>query len=570
MADGGGRVMALLAVSALALVVCAIRLIDLQAVQADELAGQALDQRLRTVTIQASRGSIVDAQGEPLAVTTEARNVTADQRMIENPAAVALELAPILGLDANKLSARLTGTRPFVYVAKEISTEDWRRIEGLDVPGIFSEPASKRIYPGGDLAANVIGFVGADGSGLGGIEYAYEDVLAGQHGQETSERGPGGRLIPTSQRSLVDAQPGSNVRLTLDRDIQFMAQEAIAAQVARSRSDSGTVVVIDPATGKILALATAPTFDANRVGSAPEALRGNRALSDVYEPGSTNKVATIAAAIDQGVVNVRTPFTIPPQVKRGPESFRDHDGSASLRLTLAGVMAKSSNGGTIFTAERLGGRRFYDYLRKFGIGEPTGLVFPGESSGHLPRLKDWNVSTLPTIAFGQGLSVNAVQAAMIQATIANDGVRVPPRLVDAIIEPDGRVSEVPQASGIRVVKASTARTVRSMLEMVVSDEGTAPTAAIPGYRVAGKTGTAQYIDPSCGCYNGGVIASFIGMAPADAPALVVAVTLVNPQQGRYGGEIAAPVFKKVMTYGLQARKIPPTGTRSTRLELLAG
>lgn len=562
--------MALLAVSALALVICAVRLIDLQAVQADELAGQALDQRLRTVTIQASRGSIVDASGEPLAVTTEARNVTADQRMIENPSGVARELAPILSLDVEKLTARLTGTRPFVYVAKEISLQDWRRIDGLGVPGIFSEPASKRIYPGGDLAANVIGFVGADGSGLGGIEYAYEDVLAGKHGQETSERGPGGRLIPTSQRSLVDAQPGSSVRLTLDRDIQFIAQEAISAQVARSRSDSGTVVVIEPATGRILALATAPSFDANRVGSAPEALRGNRALSNVYEPGSTNKVATIAAAIDEGVVTVTTPFTIPPQFKRGPESFRDHDGSEVLRLTLAGVMAKSSNGGTILTAERLGGRRLYDYLRKFGIGQPTGLMFPGESSGHLPRLKDWNVSTLPTIAFGQGLSVNAVQAAMIQATIANDGVRIPPRLVDAVIAPDGQVSEVAQAPGIRVVKASTARTVRSMLEMVVSDEGTAPTAAIPGYRVAGKTGTAQSIDPACGCYNGGVIASFIGMAPADAPALVVAVTLVNPQQGRYGGEIAAPVFKKVMTYALQARKIPPTGTRSTRLALLAG
>lgn len=562
--------MALLAVSALALVVCAVRLIDLQAVQADELAGQALDQRLRTVTIQALRGSIVDANGEPLAVTTEARNVTADQRMIQNPAAVARELAPILSGDVDKLTARLTGTRPFVYVAKAISTEDWRRIEGLGLPGIFSEPASKRIYPGGELAANVIGFVGADGSGLGGIEYAYESVLAGKHGQETSERGPGGRLIPTSQRSLIDAQPGSSVRLTLDRDIQFMAQEVISAQVARSRSDSGTVVVIDPATGRILALATAPSFDANRVGSAPEALRGNRALSNVYEPGSTNKVATIAAAIDEGVVTVRTPFTIPPQVKRGPESFRDHDGSETVKLTLAGVMAKSSNGGTIFTAERLGDRRFYDYLRKFGIGQPTGLMFPGESSGYLPRLKDWNVSTLPTIAFGQGLSVNAVQAAMIQATIANDGVRVPPRLVDAVIEHDGRVSEVPQAPGIRVVRASTARTVRSMLEMVVSDEGTAPMAAIPGYRVAGKTGTAQYIDPACGCYNGGVIASFIGMAPADAPALVVAVTLVNPQRGRYGGELAAPVFKKMMTYALQARKIPPTGTRSTRLALLAG
>lgn len=569
LADGKRRALSMLVVTAIVLIVFAVRLVDLQAIRGAELAGQALDQRLRTVTISAQRGSILDASGEPMAVTIEARNLTVDQRLISNPMEVARQLSPLLGVDAYRLSKRLAGTKPFAYVAKDLSVDTWRRIEQLQIPGIFSEKSTMRVYPGGDLAANVVGFVGAEGKGLGGLEYAYEDVLSGTSGSETYEGNPGGRLIPTAQRSFIAPEPGSSIRLTIDRDLQFLAQQLIAAQVAKSGSDSGTVVVVDPRTGAILALATVPTFDANDIASVPSELLGNRALSNAYEPGSTSKVATIAAVLDQGAAQPSTWFSIPAQIKRGPESFRDHDGGGKLSLTLAGVLAKSSNGGAILAAERLGARTFYQYLRDFGYGEETGLGFPGESAGHLPKLRDWNVATLPTVAFGQGVSVNAVQMAMVFATIANDGVRVRPRLVDSIVDPDGRIRPVEQAEERRVVKASTARQVRKMLEMVVSDEGTAPMAAIPGYRVAGKTGTAQFIDPSCGCYNGGVIASFIGIAPADDPALVVAVTLVNPRNGRYGGELAAPVFRKVMRYALQARQVPPSQSRAPRMTLAA-
>lgn len=570
LADGGRRVMALLICTAVVLAAFAVRLVDLQAVRGAELADQALDQRLRTITIAAERGSILDSKGEPMAVTIEARNLTVDQRLITEPMEVARQLAPLLGTDAYRLSRRLGGSKPFAYVAKDLSIQTWRRISELKIPGIGSERTTKRVYPGGDLGANVVGFVGADGSGLGGLEYAYDDVLSGTSGSETYEGNPGGRLIPTAQRSRVAPQPGSSIQLTLDRDLQFLAQRLIAAQVARSGSDSGTVVVIDPTTGDVLALASVPTFDANAVASTPATLLGNRALSNAYEPGSTSKVATIAAALDQGVVKPSTWFQIPAQIKRGPESFRDHDGGGKISLTLAGVLAKSSNGGAILAAERLGARDLYRYLQAFGYGEKSGLGFPGETAGYLPRLRKWNVATLPTAAFGQGISVNAVQMANVFATIANDGVRIQPRLVDAVIDPQGRLRRIDSGAERRVVKASTARQVREMLEMVVSKDGTAPMAAIPGYRVAGKTGTAQFIDPTCGCYNGGVIASFIGMAPADKPALVVAVTLVNPRNGRYGGELAAPVFRKVMRYALQARQVPPTGTSSPRMTLTSG
>lgn len=569
LADGGRRVLVMLVVTALLLLAFAVRLIDLQAVRGAELADQALEQRLRTVTLSAERGSIVDRSGQPMAVTIEARNITVDQREITDPMTVARQLSPLLGVDAYRVSKRLSGTKPFAYVAKELSVQTWRRVEELQIPGIGSEKTTKRFYPGGDLASNVVGFVGAEGQGLGGLEYAYDDVLSGTSGTETYEGNPGGRLIPTAQRSLIAPEPGSSIRLTIDRDLQFTAQQLIATQVAKSGSTSGTVVVVDPRTGDILALATVPTFDANAIASTPAELLGNRALSNPYEPGSTSKVATIAAVLDQGAAKPSTWFRIPAQVKRGPESFRDHDGGGTVSLTLAGVLAKSSNGGAIMAAERLGARSLYRYLRAFGYGEKSGLDFPGESAGFLPKLREWNVATLPTAAFGQGISVNAVQIAMVFATIANDGVRVQPRLVDAVIDPKGEVRQREPGAQQRVVKSSTARQVRQMLEMVVSENGTAPMAAISGYRVAGKTGTAQFIDPSCGCYNGGVIASFIGMAPADDPALVVAVTLVNPRNGRYGGELAAPVFKKVMRYALQARQVPPTGSRSPSLTLTA-
>jgi cell division protein FtsI (penicillin-binding protein 3) len=546
------------------------RLVELQAVRGETLAGAALDQRLRTTEIPAARGAILDANGQPLALSIDARNITADQTLVEDPVATGKALAAVLGADAATIAERLAGTRRFIYVAKGISPQTWDRIEELALPGIFSEPTTRRIYPAGTTAANILGFVGADGAGLGGVEYAYESLLAGEPGSMTYERGPGGRPIPTAVQQALPAVPGSAIQLTINSDIQFAAQRALEQALRRARADSGTVVVMEPKTGRILALVALPTFDPGKPGASPAEDRGNRALSDVFEPGSTSKVMTLAAVIEEGKATPTSVLKLPPTLERGDKVFRDVDPHGTINMTLAGIMARSSNIGTILAAERIGGRQLWKYLRKFGIGSPTGLNFPGESAGKLRDYSTWTATSFPTIAFGQGVSVNALQVASVYSTIANDGLRLTPRLVEAVIAPDGTVAETPPGKRVRVVSPQTARDVRRMLELVVSDRGTAPAAQIDGYRVGGKTGTAMYVDPDCGCYADGVVASFVGLAPADDPELVVAVSIVNPRNGRYGGQLAAPVFRKVMSYALQAQHVAPTSTKASYLPVMSG
>jgi cell division protein FtsI (penicillin-binding protein 3) len=569
LADPHRRGILLLIATGVVLTLFGGRLIELQAVRGEALASAALDQRLRTQTLPASRGEVLDASGQVLAVTSQAFNVTADQTLVTDPVAVAARLGPILGVDPGVLAPRLTGDRRFIYVAKTLTPEQWDRISELRLPGIFGEPTSRRTYPAGDLAANVVGFVGAEGAGLGGVEYAFQKQLAGTPGTETFERGPGGRVIPTGANSMTEATAGTTVRLTIDRDIQYVAQQTLAAKVAASHADSGTIVVMDPRTGYILALATVPTFDPNKAASADAADRGNRALQDVFEPGSTSKLMTLAAVVDQGKANAYSAFSVPGQISRGGKTFHDHYTHGTVKMTLAGIMAKSSNIGTILAAERIGGRKLYRYLKKFGVGEATGLQFPGEATGFVPQHADWSPTSFPTIAFGQGLSMNAVQSAAVFATIANDGIRVQPSLVQELIHADGTTELPPAPKTTRVVSTETAKQMQILLETVVGPGGTAPMAAIPGYRVGGKTGTAQAFDSACGCYRG-VVASFIGIAPADDPQLVVAVSIFNPRVGRFGGELGGPVFKRVMTYALQARKIPPTGTHAPTLPLTYG
>ena len=566
LADPRRRGTILLIATGVVLSLFGARLVELQAVRGETLASEALDQRLRTQEIPALRGEILDSAGEPLALTMEARNLTADQTLVTDPAAVADQLGPILGVDPEVLAQRLTGDRRFIYVAKGLTPETWDRISALRLPGLFSEQTSRRVYPAGDLAANVVGFVGADGAGLGGLEYADQQLLSGTPGKQTYERGPGGRVIPTASSSVTEAQPGTSVRLTIDRDIQYVAQQAIAKQVKNARADSGSVVVMDPRTGQILALASVPTFNPNKVASATDSNRKNRALTDVFEPGSTSKLMTLAAVVNEGKATPYSVVHVPPVLHRGGDDFHDHTPHGALDLTLAGVMAKSSNIGTILMAERIGGKKLYKYAKKFGIGEPTGLDFPGEATGFIPAHEDWSPTSMPTIAFGQGLSVNAVQAASVFATIANDGVRIEPSLVAEYVHPDGSTEAPAPPKKTRVVSAATAKQVRAMLEMVVGPGGTAPMAAIPGYRVGGKTGTAQRFSEACGCYSG-VVASFIGLAPADDPQLVVAVSVNNPRAGRYGGQLGGPVFQRVMTYALQAREVPPTGSKAPNLPL---
>jgi cell division protein FtsI (penicillin-binding protein 3) len=542
------------------------RLLQLQGVEAAAYAATAEAERLRTVSIPATRGTITDANGVALATTVDAVNITADQTQIANPVAVAAALAPVLHEPIATLRARLDGNAVFAYVEKQVTPKTWSKVESMRLPGIYSEPTSERLYPQGRLAAPILGFVGSDGHGLDGLESSMDSQLAGQDGQTTYEAGAGGAQIPTGDTTTEASVAGQDVQLTINRDIQFIAERAIREKVNYAAADSGTVVVMDPRTGHVLALATYPSFDPRDPTAAPVADRGDRAISDIYEPGSTSKVMTMAAALDAGVITPDTHIEVPPILYRGGTAFHDHDPHGTLHLTATGVLALSSNMGAMLIAERLGEKPLYDYLQKFGMGASSGLDLPGESSGLLPNVKDWGPTNFATLAFGQGLSLNAVQATSVFATIANNGVRVEPTVIAGTTGADGEFTPTPAPQRTRVISAKTATTLRRMMESVVSDEGTAPMAQIPGYRVAGKTGTAERVDDSCGCYRG-YTASFIGFAPADKPAVVVSVTLQNPTNGHYGGELGGPVFKRVTSFALQSMHVPPTNTRPPSMRL---
>jgi cell division protein FtsI (penicillin-binding protein 3) len=431
--------------------------------------------------------------------------------------------------------------------------------------GFFSERSYVRDYPTGSLSSSLVGIINDAGVGAAGLESSMESTLAGKNGRYDYANGAG-TIIPGSEQFITEAQAGRGIQLTIDRDIQWVAQNAINDAVDKSNAASGTVVVMDPKTGAILAQASAPNFDPSNKKSITTASLRNPAVQDVYEPGSTGKVITLASAIQEGKTTPESVWTIPYALKVGTRTFKDHEFHKTLRLTTTGVLAQSSNTGAIQIGATLSHDTLYGYLKKFGIGESTNSHLPGESAGLLHPVNQWSESEAPTIAFGQSYSVTAMQATSVFATIANDGVRVTPTVISGYIESSGKFIPAKAQSSTRVVSAETARQVRLMLESVVSEKGTAPTAAIPGYRVAGKTGTAQKYDGSCGCYRG-YTASFIGFAPADAPKYVVSVTIQNPQGMHWGGVLGGPVFKKVMSFVLQSKHVPPTNAVHTAYPL---
>ncbi|MGH8891468.1 MAG: peptidoglycan D,D-transpeptidase FtsI family protein [Acidothermaceae bacterium] len=540
------------------------RLFQLQGVDSSVYASQANKQYAHTVVLPADRGTIVDRNGVALAETVDARDITADPLLAQtatttNPGAMAYQLAPLLGVDRSALATDLTGKGQFVYLARGVTPAVGDAVMKLGLPGVVAVTTKKRVYPNGDLAANVVGFVGTDGTGLGGLELKDQKVLAGKDGTQTVQVGHNGAVIPDGHDKGSAPVAGQGIELTLDSNIQWKAQQALSSAVASTGAAGGTVIVMKPQTGEILAMASSPTFDPNHLAGTPAANLGNAALSDVFEPGSTNKVITMAAAIDAGVLGPESPIDVPPTLERAGEVFHDAEIHGDEHLTLAGVLAESSNIGTIEASEKVGVTRLYDYLRAFGLGQASGLNFPGESQGILDDPSKWNASQRYTIPFGQGISVNALQVASVYSTIANGGMRVTPSLLKGYVQSDGSITAPAAPTQTRVVSASTATQVESMLEAVTTDQGTAPAARIDGYRVAGKTGTAQRVDSSCGCYRG-YTASFVGFAPADKPQLVVLVVLDNPINGHYGGTVAAPVFKDVMSFALETEKIPPTGT----------
>ncbi|MEU3515914.1 penicillin-binding protein 2 [Streptomyces sp. NPDC006654] len=574
------------------------RLLQVQAVDASAYAAKAELNRYVVHTLAAERGGITDRNGVALAISEDAYDITADPTMFtskqlkvdDGPEQAAALLAPILGKNQAALVKLL---RPqnrdlrYVRLATRQTPQVWKQIKDLKaalitkaatdnntvnvLAGVFADPSSQRVYPNGDLAAGILGWVNADGKGGGGIEQKLDKELSGKDGKIRYAQS-GGREVPTVASTETPAVPGTDVELTIDRDIQWAAQNAITDQVKKSKADRGYVVVQDTRTGQILAMANSPGFDPNDLSAADAEAMGNAALQDAYEPGSTAKVMSMAAVLERNVATPLTHVVVPNRLHRGDRLFKDDVDHDTWYLTLNGVLAKSSNIGTILAAGQLGRTQeqanqvLYSYLRRFGIGSYSGLGFPGETKGILAAPDKWSTSQQYTIPFGQGFSINAMQAASVYSTIANGGVRVDPTLIRGTKGADGRFTPAAQPRKTRVVSAKTARTLAEMLESVVDDEqGTGAKAAIPGYNVAGKTGTANRVDPATGRYRG-YTSSFAGFAPADKPRITVYCAIQNATAGSYfGGQICGPIYKQVMEFALKTLQIPPTGARAANL-----
>ena len=566
------RIRGLVLILAVVMFMFGLRLVQVQALQAGNYRELAVNEMEKVRTLQAPRGDITDINGVPFARSVAATSIVVDQTQITDPAKVAAFVAPILNMKVQEVQAAVTGTRKWNMVARNAKPATWLKLSNaLDqynsrfkamspdrIIGFFPERSYVREYPSGNLIASLIGFVNHDGVGATGLESSMNSKIKGIDGKYSYANGYKAE-IPGSQSEIIPAQSGTSIRLTVDRDIQWVASKAIAEVVKSSRALSGTVIVMDPKTGHILAHATAPTFDPNDTTKVSLVAMRNPSVLDVYEPGSTGKVMTIAAALEEKKITPQTVLTIPDKLKRSVKVFRDHEPHPTQRLTTAGVLAVSSNTGSIKIGEMISNDKLYDYLTKFGIGSKTGSGLPGESRGILPKVADWSGTTAPTVAFGQGYSVTAMQATSVFATIANDGVRVSPTVIAGTSDSSGNYTPSATRESVRVISPETASQMRLMMESVVSASGTAPSAAIPGYRVAGKTGTAQRIDDTCGCYRG-YTASFIGFAPADKPAYVISVTIQDPKGLHWGGYLGGPVFKKVMSFVLQTKGIAPTGT----------
>ncbi len=576
-----GRRQAFLAVAALLILgVFVARLIDVQLVNAAPLAQEALAQRLVTTQVTPTRADIVDRNGTVLATSVERYNVKVNQVTLaqwqrkeqgkvlaQGPLDAAQILAPILGRNEADLAADLVGDKTFQYLAKNITAEQLALIRAERISGIDWESTSQRLYPNGDIAGNVIGFMAEDGQNIGrvgmaGVEKMYQDELTGTAGSQTYERSRYGTIIPTGMRSETPAVSGSTVMLTIDRDIQYFTEQTLARALADTGARAATAVVMDSQTGEILALVDSGSVDPNDPGATPANQRGSRAVSYVFEPGSTAKTITISAALEEGVVTPTSQFVAPYQyTTENNQTFKDSHPHPDQKLTVAGVLVTSSNTGTIQIGQQLSDETRYNYMRAFGLGEPTNVGLPYESDGILRPSKDWDGRTKYATMFGQGVAVTAVQTAQVYGVIANKGMRVSPTVVKGFENADGTFTARDNAEPVRVISEGTAQALMGML-VEVTENGTAPKAAIDGYLVAGKTGTAQAPDETGALTK--TVTSFVGIAPADDPRIVVSIVLYEPTSSIWAGDTAAPVFRDVATFALQTLRVAPTKGDVTR------
>jgi cell division protein FtsI (penicillin-binding protein 3) len=543
---------------AMALSLCAGRLLQLQGFDSSSYTADALT---RTLPLLPARGEITDRNGVVLASTQPAVAVTADPTLTAPRAAeFAGVLAGHLGMSQAELMPLLTktGTR-FVYLKKKVPALSYAalaaELSSRNLRGIFRESDPIRTYPNGSVGASVVGFVGADGDGLAGLERTLNAQLAGVEGKETYESAPNGSKIPLGRRSLTPARNGLSFQLTLDSEVQWAAERRLAEQVTKTRADSGFAIVLDVKTGQVIALANAPSYDSSRPQAARSEDRGNRAISAPYEPGSVQKVLTAAALIDSGTANPSTRVIIPTRLASGGGAIKDHFSHGVLRYTMRGVIADSSNIGTALLSRQLDKHRLYDYLVSFGLGSKTRIELPGESAGIMPK-PDMMSGQRDQIAFGQAIAVTGIQEASAVAGVVNGGIYNPPTLIKHAFDGEGKEVGLPRAQQRRVISEQSSAQVRELMQAVVDTRNGQRNLKLDRYTTGGKTGTAQRADTSCRCYRG-YVTSFIGFAPLDDPQILTYVVITNPRRGETGTGTAAPAYRDIMNVALPRYSVVP-------------
>jgi cell division protein FtsI (penicillin-binding protein 3) len=569
-----------------ALAVAAMQLFMIQGVSASRLAAEAAGEQNDTEVLAATRGQIMDRAGKPLAFTIEAKALTFQPLVVRKQLRAAHDKDPKApGVDQHleaiareihdrladaapevDLLMKLRGDKPFVYLARAVDAGVATSIAAKFPGEVGVEREDIREYPGGSLAANIIGATGWDGHGLIGLEASLDSQLAGTDGSETYDRSSDGVVIPGSHRNRRPAADGSTVRLTLDSDLQYYVQQQVQQAKQMSLANDAAAVVLDARTGQVLAMANDNTFDP---GLGPQyygaGYTGDRAITSPFEPGSVNKIVTASAAIEYHVTTPEEVLHVPGTIEMGGVSVHDAWSHGVMPYTTTGVFGHSSNVGTLMLAQRVGPQRYDEMLKRFGIGRRTDLGLPGESPGDLPPMSQWSESTFANLPIGQGLSMTLLQMTSMYQAIANDGVRIPPRIIDSVTTASGVRTLTPRPAGVRVVSPETARTLRSMFQAITQrdpmgeQQGTAPSAAIDGYQIAGKTGTAQQVDPKCKCYSeSNYWITFAGIAPADNPRYVVGIMLDAPQRSSdgSGGQSAGPLFHNIASWMLQRDGVP--------------
>lgn len=560
--------------------VVAGRLVQLQGLDGTAYAHAAAEQRLRTVTLPAQRGDILDSNGKILATSVQARAVFADPKLVKEGlpsdhvhttpqariADTAAKIAPILHIKEPALVAQMSKGNRFDYLARGLAPALAQKVVDLALPGIGTVPESNRDVPGHTLAAPVIGFVNRDGVGQAGIEAAQNKVLAGKAGTHSYEIGRQGQQIPGGLTTETPARPGTSVQLTIDRDLQYATQRALFTRATQVSAYSASAIVMDAKTFQVKAMASYPTFDAAAPGTAKPGSRVNAAISDVIEPGSIHKLITLGAALQQGTIGANYAPVVPPTIDKGGTTFADTHPHGTVPITLMGILAQSSNVGTIETADKLGAQNLYDYQRKFGLGSPTGIGLPGESGGIVQPPKNWSGPSYGGIPIGLGVAVTPLQMATAYATVANNGVRLTPTIIKGTKSPDGAFHAEKRGTSTQVMSAKNARILRGAMSAITTDQGTGKSAKVPGYVIAGKTGTGQATANNH--YLPGNVSSFIGMAPFDNPQYVVAI-FVHAPSGT-GGAVSGPAFAELMSYLLRHYGIPPAHSTAPKVKVWGG